>query len=173
MKPNAVNNFSVSNVFWWPSEVLHQWDYPLTYLRQCCVQLPLQRVPLVADVVQLALGQAQVLLRLSQSVQEPISFLQHGHHQRLKVTLGIGVQRGARTPPAGAVPPVGPFGLADGRHHLTHHLQAQRRWGSSSEQRWTSSLGPGGIHLIPKWFYTSVTEHMWQVLLAEAENQWI
>lgn len=100
----AVNDFSVRYVSA-PSEVLHRQDYRsaqiianidrLTYLRQRRVQLPLQRVSLVADLVQLALGQAQVLLSLSQRVKEPISFLQHGHHQRLKVTLGVRMQRGA------------------------------------------------------------------------------
>lgn len=97
-----------------------------SYLRQGRVELSLQGVPLVADLVQLALGQAQVLLGLPQRVQEPVSLLQHGHHQRLKVALRIGVQRRAGAPPAGPAAPVGPLSLADGRHHLTHHLQAER-----------------------------------------------
>lgn len=113
------------------------------YLRQRRVQLSLQRVSLVADLMQLALGQAQVLLSLPQRVQEPISFLQHGHHQRLKVTLGVRVQRGAGAPPAGAVPTVGPFRLADGRHHLAHHLQAQRRLLRTEKAIMSRSRGAG------------------------------
>lgn len=90
-----------------------------SYLRQGGVELPLQSVSLVADLVQFALCQAQILLRLSQRVQEPVPLLQHGHHQRLEMPLGI---RLVRRP--GALPPtITPhIRLADGRHHLAHHL---------------------------------------------------
>lgn len=74
----------------------------------------------MADFVQFALSQAQILLRLSQSLQQTIPLLQHGHHQRLKVTLGVRLQRGAGAPTAAAA---SPLGLADGGHHLAHHLQ--------------------------------------------------
>lgn len=59
----------------------------LAYLWQSSVKLSLQRVSFMANFVQFALGQAQILLSLSQSVQKTITLLQHGHHQRLKVTL--------------------------------------------------------------------------------------
>lgn len=51
------------------------------YLWQSSVKLSLQRVSFMANFMQFALGQAQILLSLSQSVQKTISFLQHGHHQ--------------------------------------------------------------------------------------------
>lgn len=87
------------------------------YLRQGGAELPLQRVAVVDDVLQVLLGQAQALLRLPQRVQQPVPLVQHVDHQLLE--MGVRV-RGAALGAALAQRRV----LADGGHHLAHHLGA-------------------------------------------------
>lgn len=94
------------------------------YLWQSAVELSLQRVSLVADLVQLALRHTQVLLRLSERVQQSVSLLQHRHHQRLKVALRVRLHGRAGAQSASVT---ADLRLADGGHHLAHHLHTDRR----------------------------------------------
>lgn len=93
----------------------------MTYLWQGGAELALQRVTVVDDVLEMLLGQAEALLRLSQCVQEPVPLVQHVDHQLLEVRVWV---RGAALRAALAQRRV----LADGGHHLTHHLGAARVW---------------------------------------------
>lgn len=93
-----------------------------SYLRQGGAQLALQRVAVVHDVLQVLLGQAQALLRLPQRVQQPVPLVQHVDHQLLE--MGVRV-RGAALGAALAQRRV----LADGGHHLAHHLGAAEQKG--------------------------------------------
>ena len=87
----------------------------VSYLWQGGAELALQRVPVVDDVLQMLLGQAQALLGFPQRVQQPVPLVQHVDHQLLEVGVGV---RGAALGAALAQRRV----LADGGHHLAHHL---------------------------------------------------
>ncbi len=97
----------------------------MAYLWQGGAELALQRVSVVDDVLKMLLGQAEALLGLPQSVQQPVPLVQHVDHQLLKVGVWV---RGAALRAALAQRRV----LADGGHHLAHHLAAA---GEEGDQR--------------------------------------
>lgn len=77
----------------------------------------------MANLLQLALGQCQRLLSLSQRVQEAVPLFQHRYHQLLEVRIRVRLRGGAG--PMGPAPPGRAFRFTDGRHHLAHHLETK------------------------------------------------
>lgn len=87
----------------------------VAYLWKGRAELALQRITVVDDVLKMLLGQAEALLGLPQSVQQPVPFVQHVNHQLLKVGVWV---RGAALRATLAQSRV----LADSGHHFAHHL---------------------------------------------------
>ena len=94
------------------------------HLRQRGVDLSLEHVPLVQRPLQLGLRLDEGLLSLPEGLQQLVSLVQHVDHQLLEVGLLVRAVRDA----AGASGRTGRVSLADGRHHLAHHLPSTEVW---------------------------------------------